>query len=70
MCVAVPMRVVSIKGQEAVVSAGGAELTAALDLVENVALGDYVIVHAGYAIQVLTAEEARETLAIFARLEL
>ena len=69
MCLAVPMQVKHIDGRLAVVQSGGAELTAALDLVDGVRVGDYVIVHAGYAIQVLDAEEAKETLAIFERLE-
>ena len=68
MCLAIPMEVVRIDGRQAVVRASGAELVAALDLVEDVKLGDYVIVHAGYAIQVLAPDEAKETLAIFARL--
>jgi len=68
MCLAVPMEVVSIDGARALVRAEGIELTAALDLVEEVEEGDFVIVHAGYAIQVLPADEARETLAILDRL--
>lgn len=82
MCVAIPMEVVKIDGSRGVVrSAGveldldgnvvrssGVELEIGLDLVENVAVGDYVLLHAGYAIQSLSAEDARETLAVFERL--
>lgn len=68
MCVAVPMEIVRVDGRQGVASSGGVELEIGLDLVDDVAVGDYVIVHAGFAIQTLTAEEARETLAIFERL--
>jgi len=69
MCLAVPLRVVSISDRVARVRSAGVELQVALDLVEDVAPGDYVIVHAGFAIQTLSAAEAEETLAIIRRLE-
>ncbi len=59
---AVPMRVVSIEGVEAEVEQGGTRLRARIDLVENVKVGDYVLVHAGFAIQTLDEDEALETL--------
>lgn len=62
MCLAVPMRVVSIEGVEAEVEQGGTRLRARIDLVENVKVGDYVLVHAGFAIQTLDEDEALETL--------
>ena len=68
MCLATPMRVIAINGPVARVESAGVELDAGLDLVEEVAVGDYVIVHAGYAIQRLTADEAKETLSILERL--
>jgi hydrogenase expression/formation protein HypC len=68
MCLAVPLEVISIAGRRARVRSSGVELEAALDLVEDVAVGDYVIVHAGFAIQTLSAAEAAETLAILQRL--
>ena len=69
MCLAIPMRVASIKGTRGVVEANGVELEVSLDLTPEASPGDYVIVHAGFAIQTLTEEEAEETLAIFERLE-
>lgn len=68
MCLAVPLEVISVTGDTARVRSAGIELDVALDLVEETEVGDYVIVHAGYAIQRLTAEEATETLAILARM--
>lgn len=69
MCLAVPMRVKSIDGSRAVVENNGVELHVSLDLSPDATIGDYVIVHAGFAIQTLTTEEAEETLGIFERLE-
>jgi hydrogenase expression/formation protein HypC len=68
MCLAIPMRVVSVEGSRGLVDASGARLEVALDLVEEVNPGDYVLVHAGYAITRLSAEEAEENLAILQRL--
>jgi hydrogenase expression/formation protein HypC len=64
------MKIISVKGNRAIVDAGGVELPISLDLVEDVVPGDYVIVHAGFAIQRLSDDDAAETLAIFERLEL
>jgi len=69
MCLAIPMRVTSVNGARGVVEANGVELEVSFDLTPEASPGDYVIVHAGFAIQTLTAEEAEETLSIFARLE-
>jgi hydrogenase expression/formation protein HypC len=70
VCLAVPMQVVEINGDRGRVSTWGVELEVALDLVDDVTVGDYVIVHAGFAIQSLPAEEALETLAILEKLEM
>lgn len=68
MCLAVPMEVVKIEGKLGRARYGEIELEVGLDLLEEIAVGDYVIVHAGYAIQRILADEAKETLAIFERL--
>ena len=62
MCLAIPMRVVEIEGAVARVEEGGVRREVRVDLVEGVKVGDYVIVHAGIAIERLDEEEARETL--------
>jgi len=65
MCLAVPGKILSIdEYQIANVDFGGVERPVNVSLVE-VIVGDYVIVHAGYAIQVLSEEDALETLDIF-----
>ncbi len=68
MCLATPMRITQIDGNTAHVDTSGVELDIALDLVEEAKVGDYVIVHAGYAIQRLSPQEAQETLDILNRL--
>jgi len=66
MCLAAPARVISVSGKTAVVDYQGVRTTARLDtLAEPVAVGDYVLVHTGFAIQRLTAEDAEETLRLF-----
>ncbi len=65
MCLAIPGRVVSIDGNTAKIDYGeGTTKNADVSLV-NISVGDYVIVHAGFAIQTLDAKEAEETLKIF-----
>lgn len=62
MCLGVPMRVVEIDGQMAVAEITGLRRSVSLQLVDDVKVGDYVIVHAGFAIQVLDEAEALETI--------
>lgn len=67
MCLAVPARIVELLADEsATVSLGGVTVTCSLELVEDVAVGDYVIVHVGYALSKLDPEEAERTLALLA----
>lgn len=62
MCLSIPAKILSINGDKARVSLGGAEYNAALNLVEDVKVGDYVLLHSGFAIQKINEEEARETM--------
>ena len=66
MCVAIPMKLVSIEGTAGKAEIQGVARNVALDLVPEAKLGDYVIVHAGYAIQLLDEQAAGETLALIA----
>ena len=69
MCLAIPAQVVELRDSDnAVVDLAGVRKEISLSLVENVALGDYVIVHVGYALNKLDPEEAAKTLALFAEL--
>lgn len=62
MCIGIPCKVVDIADYLATVEIGGVQKQARLDLLNEVKIGDYVIVHAGFAIQKLDAEDAEETL--------
>lgn len=69
MCLAIPAQVVELReGDTAVVDLAGVRKEISLSLVDNVAVGDYVIVHVGYALNKLDPEEAAKTLALFAEL--
>ena len=67
MCLAVPLEVVEVAdgGAQGKVLMGGAPLDVGLTLIEDVKVGDHVLVHAGMAIQKLSPEEAQETLEVF-----
>lgn len=67
MCLAIPARVVELlDGGAARVDLAGVRKEISLALVEGVGVGDYVIVHVGYALSVLDVDEAERTLALFA----
>jgi len=69
MCLAIPARVAEIlEGDQAIVDLGGVRKDVSLALVDGVQVGDYVIVHVGYALNKLDAEEAQRTLALFAEM--
>jgi len=68
MCLAIPGKIISIKGKIADVDFGGIRRKTGLDLLPSVKVGDYVIVHAGFAIQILDAVEAKKRLNIFKKI--
>jgi hydrogenase expression/formation protein HypC len=71
MCLAVPMRVRSVDGFNAVCEAKGIEREVSLFMLQGdeVAPGDHVLVHVGYAIQKVSEEEARSTWELFDQIE-
>ncbi|MBM3154510.1 MAG: HypC/HybG/HupF family hydrogenase formation chaperone [Chloroflexi bacterium] len=62
MCLAVPVQVVSVDGSEAEVDIGGVKRKVSIALTPDVRVGDYVLLHTGYAISVIDQTEAQETL--------
>lgn len=62
MCLGIPMLIVERTGNDAIVESGGVRKGIRLDLIETAAIGDYVLIHAGYAIEKLDTAEALETL--------
>jgi len=69
MCLAVPGIIQSIEGEMARISVQGVIINASLALVPEAEIGDFVLVHTGYAIQRLSTEEAKETLQLLSELE-
>jgi hydrogenase expression/formation protein HypC len=65
MCLAVPALVLSIDGDYAQVDFGGASKKVCVTLLPELEVGEYVIIHTGYAIEKMKPEEAKKTLALF-----
>ncbi|MBU1932842.1 MAG: HypC/HybG/HupF family hydrogenase formation chaperone [Candidatus Omnitrophica bacterium] len=62
MCLAIPMKILKIEGDRAIVSAGRVERRISINFLSNPRIGDYVMVHAGFAIEKLDPKKAEETL--------
>ena len=62
MCLAIPARVVSLDGAMAKVDVAGVTRAASTHLLEGVEVGDYLLIHAGFALSRVDEQEARETL--------
>ncbi len=64
MCLAIPAKIIEKKGNTGIAEIGGVKREVDLRLVEDIKVGDYVVLHAGFGIQILDEEEAAETLAL------
>ncbi|MEO0131376.1 MAG: HypC/HybG/HupF family hydrogenase formation chaperone [candidate division WOR-3 bacterium] len=65
MCLAIPAKVIKIKGDTATVDVSGIRREINILLCPQVKVGDYVIVHAGFALKIIDKKYAQETLKIF-----
>ena len=65
MCLAVPMKIKKIKGDMAAAEVEGLEREINVGFLANVKPGDYVVVHAGFAIEKVNEKKAKETLTLF-----
>jgi len=65
MCLAIPALITSIEGKEADVEIGGISRHISLMLTPAAKVGDYVLLHTGYAISIIDEEEAKENLKLF-----
>ncbi len=65
MCLAVPAKITEINGEEAVLDYGGVKRKANISMLSDVIVGDYVLVHVGYAISKLDEDAAKETLKLW-----
>jgi hydrogenase expression/formation protein HypC len=68
MCLGIPMKLTAVQGREGRAELNGVSRTIGLDLVPEARVGEYVIIHAGYAIQVLDEVSALETLELLAQI--
>ncbi len=69
MCLGIPMRLVKIYGNEGIAASGGLRRKADISFLKDVRVGDYVLIHAGFAIEKVKVEEARRTLKALRDLE-
>ena len=65
MCLAVPMKLIEKEGNSGIAEISGIKTEVRLDLLPDAQMGDYLIIHAGFAIQRLDEKEAEETLSLF-----
>jgi hydrogenase expression/formation protein HypC len=69
MCLAIPVKVISVEGTNARVIIEDVEYTASLLLLDNVKPGDFIMLHAGFAIEKVDPREAAETLQLLLDME-
>lgn len=69
MCLGLPLKIVEIDNKEAIGELNGVKRKVRIDLIENLKIGDYVMIHAGFAIEKLDESSALETLDIVNELE-
>jgi hydrogenase expression/formation protein HypC len=58
MCLSIPAEIISIDGEDAIVSVGGVKYKTSLQLVDDVKVGDFVLLHTGFALEKISKEEA------------
>lgn len=68
MCIGVPGQIISIEGKQGIIETKGIQRKVNLFLVPEAEIGDYVMVHAGTAIQIIDAEDAKATLELLEEL--
>ena len=68
MCLAIPAKVIEIEGKLAEVEIEGVKRQADLHLVDDIKIGDYILLHAGFAIEKVSSDDAEETLRLLRQL--
>lgn len=69
MCLGIPLKIVEVNGKEALGEMNGVTTKLRIDLINDVKIGDYVMVHAGFAIEKINEDFANETLEILDELQ-
>ena len=62
MCLGIPMKIVKIDGDEGIVESGGLKKKANFSLMKSAKVGDYILLHAGFAIEKIKDSEAKKTI--------
>lgn len=62
MCLAIPLQLIEINGNEAIAEANGVRRTIRVDFIREPKVGDFVLAHAGFAIERMNEAQARENL--------
>lgn len=62
MCLAIPLKIININGNEAVGELNGIEKNIRIDMIKNISIGEYVLVHAGFAINKIQNNDAEELI--------
>ncbi|MCX7959583.1 MAG: HypC/HybG/HupF family hydrogenase formation chaperone [Deltaproteobacteria bacterium] len=62
MCLGIPMKIIEINNNKALCEQSGTRVEAYIDMIDDAKVGDYVLIHAGFAIKKLTEEDASETI--------
>lgn len=70
MCLSVPAKIIEIQGEAAKVSIGGSIVDIGIQLIDNVQIGDYVLVHTGFALEKISEEEALKTIEMIKQLSI
>lgn len=70
MCLGIPMKLIKINGEVGVAEITGVQRNVHLQMVEHPQVGDYVMVHAGFAIQIMAEDEAQETIRLLQELQI
>lgn len=65
MCLAMPMKLVKIDGEDGMVEAGGLKRKANLSFLKKLKVGDYVLIHAGFAMEKIDEKEAKKTIRVW-----
>lgn len=69
MCLSIPAKVISVDGEFAEVDFQGVKKSVGINFVKDVKVGDYLLVHSGFAIEKMKAEDALETLRLWEEIE-
>jgi len=69
MCLSIPAKILAIEGDTASASVGGTIVQTSLQLLDDIRVGDYVLIHTGFALQKLSEEDALETIKIIEEIE-